>query len=169
MQTTLQKSELIRLINQGFPFEIEVKTEKRKPGIFGYFQKREVITETRSFKIKEPTLHTLDRIALESMEIDTEKYKDEPEYSNYITKNSRLHYKIMAKIIAIAVAENESEEPELEKIFFQCLKPSEVSNIIQLIDITSNLADFMNSTLLVTAAKAHQAKMESVEKEKLPD
>lgn len=74
----------------------------------------------------------------------------------------------MAKIIAIAVAENENQEEELTELFFKALKPSELNQLMQIIDIASNLTDFINSTLLVTAAQAHQAKTASVEEE-LPD
>lgn len=169
MQDTPQKSELLRLINQGFPFEIEIQSEKRKPGLIGYFQKKENFIEKKQFKIKEPTLRTLDRIALASLDIDIEKYRDEENFNNYVKKNSRRHFKIMARVIAIAVAEHENQEKELTECFYKALKPSEIHQLVQMIDIAGNLTDFINSTLLVTAAQAHQAKAESVEKEELPD
>ncbi len=168
MSKDLQKNELIRLINQGFPFEITIKKKERKPGIMGYFQKKVSISETRLFLIKEPTLEILDRIALASLEIDLEKFKDEENYSTYLKKNSRLHYKIMAKIIAISLNVESDEEKKLTELFYKCLHPSELNDLTQIIDIASNFTDFMNSTLLVTAAKAQTAKTESVE-ERLQD
>lgn len=163
MSIDLQKKELIRLINKGFPFEIEVHRKKRKPGFWGYFQKKISEKETRLFLIKEPTLQTLDRIALASLDINIEKFKDEENYSNYLKKNSRLHYKIMAKIIAISLNVESDEEKKLTELFYKCLRPSELNDLTQIIDIASNFTDFMNSTLLVTAAKAQTAKTESVE------
>lgn len=165
MSKDLQKTELIRLINQGFPFEITVHKKNKKPGFWGYFQKKVTEKETRSFLIKEPTLETLDRIALTSLDIDTEKFKDEENFSNYIKKNSRLHYRIMAKIIAISINVETDEEKELTEIFYKSLRPSELNYLVEIIDIASNLTDFLNSTLLVTAAQAHTAKAEIVEEE----
>ena len=78
----------------------------------------------------------------------------------------------MAKVIAIACYDeskhiNESED-DLAEIFFRCLTPSELCQIIELIDIASNHTDFMNSTILVTAAQAQTEKTEIVE-ERLQD
>lgn len=168
MSKDLHKNELTRLINRGFPFQIEVTTKRRNPGIFGYFQSLETIKETKEFVIKEPTLATLDRIALLSLDIDPEKHKDEQDFNNYLKKNNRLHYKIMARIIAVSVAEEEDEEKELTELFYKCLKPSELYQIMQVADLASNHTDFMNSTLLVTAAQAHTARTETVE-ERLQD
>lgn len=172
MSKELQQKELIRLINQGFPFEITIHKKNKKPGILGYFQKKVATSETRLFLIKEPTLATLDRIALASLDIDTEKFKDEEDFNNYLKKTNRLHYRKMAKIIAIACYDkfkhiNETED-DLAEIFFRCLTSSELCQIIELIDIASNHTDFMNSTLLVTAAQAQTAKTEIVE-ERLQD
>lgn len=167
MLKELQKNEIIRLINQGFPFEIIVHKKIKKPGIWGYFQKKVAVSETRLFLIKEPTLATLDRIALESLDIDTDKFKDEEDSINYLKKTNRLHYKKMAKIVAIACYDeakhmNETEE-DLAELFFRCLTPNEINEIMQMIDIASNHLDFMNSTILVTAGQAHTAKTEIVE------
>lgn len=167
--TAIKKNELIRLINDGFPFEIEYTVRKRKPGIFGFFLPKEVVKETRQFLIKEPTLATLDRIALISADINTELFSDEENFNIYLKKNSRLHYKKMANVIAIAVAAPEDDAHALTELFFDALKPSHLLLIIELIDVASNLQDFMTSTLMVTAARAHTAKAESVEKEELPD
>ena len=114
----------------------------------------------------------LDRIALESLDIDTGKFKEEGDSTNYLKKTNRLHYKKMAKIVAIACYDeakhiNETEE-DLAELFFRCLTPSELFQIIEIIDIASNHMDFMNSTLLVTAAQAQTAKTEIVE-ERLQD
>lgn len=165
MSNDLQKKELIRLINKGFPFEITINKKKQKPGLLGYFQKKVTVSETRSFLIKEPTLETLDRIALASLDIDTDKFKNEESFSNYIKKNSRLHYRIMAKIIAISLNVESDEEKELTEIFYKSLRPSELNYLVEIIDIASNLTDFLNSTLLVTAAQAQTAKAEIVEEE----
>lgn len=172
MSKELQQNELIRLINQGFPFEITIYKKIKKPGILGYLQKKVTTSETRLFLIKEPTLATLDRIALASLDIDTEKFKDEKDFNNYLKKTNRLHYRKMAKIIAIACYDeskyiNETED-DLAELFFRCLRPSELKQIIELIDIASNHTDFMNSTILVTAAQAQTAKTEIVE-ERLQD
>ena len=71
----------------------------------------------------------------------------------------------MAKIIAIALNVESDEEKELTEIFYKSLRPSELNYLVEIIDIASNLTDFMNSTLLVTAAQAHTAKAEIVEEE----
>ena len=168
-ETATQKNELVRLINEGFPFEIEITVKRRKPGIFGFFLPKEVLKETRQFLVKEPTLATLDRIALVSADINTDLFSDEENFNMYLKKNSRLHYRKMANVIAIAVAQPGDNINDLTEIFFAALKPSHLLQIIVLIDVASNLQVFMTSTLMVTAAKAHMTKAESVEKEELPD
>lgn len=172
MSKELQQNELIRLINQGFPFEITIHKKIKKPGVLGYFQKKVTTSESRLFLIKEPTLATLDRIALESLDIDNDKFKDEENFTNYLKKTNRLHYKKMAKIIAIACYDeakhiNETED-DLADLFFLSLRPSELFKIVEIIDIASNHLDFMNSTILVTAGQAQTAKTEIVE-ERLQD
>lgn len=167
-ETATKKNELTRLINSGFPFEIEYSVRKRNPGILGFFSPKKSVREKRTFVIKEPTLATLDKIALASMDIDTELFSDEKDFKTYLKKNSQLHFRKMAEIIAISVAADELELKELTELFFSALTPASLLEIIHLIDVASNLQDFMTSTLMVTAARAHTAKAESVEKE-LPD
>ncbi len=163
----LQKREIAKLINQGFTFEIVSLVKKRKPGLLGYFQNKITEKVTSKFIIRELTLIKLDRIALASLDIDVNAYSDE-QLDIYYKKNSRLHLRKMANILAIAVAETPDQEKELTNLFFESLRPSEILQLMNTIDIASNLQDFISSTLLVTATAAQTAKVESVEDE-LPD
>src|SRR5690606_10046538 len=100
------------------------------PGIFGFFLPKEVLKETRQFLVKEPTLATLDRIALVSADINTDLFSDEENFNIYLKKNSRIHYRKMANVIAIAVAQPGDNINELTEIFFAALKPSHLLQII---------------------------------------
>ncbi len=162
MSNNLRQNELLRLIGQGFPFEISVKTKRKKPGILGYFQKRIEVSETRKFLIKEPTLHTLDKIALEALKIDEESLLDSSNISANI--KNRRYFKTMAKIVAITVAKDEKEEKELEELFFKALRPRDLKAIIDIADLASNMPDFTSSILTVTALKK-----ERIESQELPD
>lgn len=125
-------------LSEGFPFRINITYKKRKGGILGYFQKADIVKEARKFVIKEPTLEVLDRIASLSDGIDPGSH-------------DAINYKKMARIIAIAVAEDTAQESSLSKVFFKCLKPSELTQIIEVVDLVSNHTDFMNAALSVTA------------------
>ena len=165
MQELLEKQqkELARLINKGFPFELTVTKKIRKPGLLGFFQKKITVTETRKFSVKEPTLYTLDRIAIEAMEIDKDGLKSS-ELKKYTLE--KRYYNKIARIAAIAVADHEDDEPELEEILFKTLKPSDLRGILDLADIAGNLMDFISSILSVTAVRKNT---ERIEKKELPD
>ena len=162
MDITAQQNELRRLLNSGIPFELSVSKKIRKSGFLGFFKKKIKITEIRKFIIKEPTLQTLDKIALEALKINEKGLEEIDNIGGYIKK--QRYYKTMAKIIAIAVAQNEDEEQELEDIFFKTLKPSDLKMLVDLTDIASNMPDFINSILSVAAVKT-----ERIENQVSPD
>lgn len=47
------------MIGEGITFDVEVTYTRRKPGLLGFFRKREKITEKKVFRVQEPTLATL--------------------------------------------------------------------------------------------------------------
>ena len=83
----LEQSELRLMIQEGVTFDVDVTHYRRKPGFWGYFRKREKVTEKRVFKIEEPTLNTLDRLSALwlQMEIDETRLQ-EADYLNAAKK-----------------------------------------------------------------------------------
>lgn len=155
-----KRREIARLLNHGFDFEVKEIVNVKNPGFFGFLfpkVKKEVV---HVFRIKEPTLSVLDRISLESIDFDESIFNNLENDSDQ-KKYSKVHLKRVAKIIAIMVCGpggRESEIHKLQSLFFKFLRPSEILSIIQLIDIASNLGDFINSTRLLAAANVLEEK-----------
>lgn len=63
----------------------------------------------------------------------------------------------MAKVVAIAVLGNEWDNAEklseLSEFLFRWLKNSSLIELVQVIDLTNNLADFINSIRLLSSAR----------------
>lgn len=179
----LEFNELIKLIGEGFSFKITYTINEKK--WWQFWKKNNLKTVEEDFKIKELTLGILDRISLESVEL---KEEDEQSVdSNYIKTYSRKHYKRVARIIAIAVlgknAEylqknafgdydlvlNEIEIKRLSTKILSVLTPSDISKLLDIIDIESNLGDFINSTRKLTAAKKKTIMTDLVEQKESAD
>ena len=107
--------------------------------------------------MKEPTAYTLDRLSAEYIEltIDEEKIREAPR------QQARLYFqqhgKRMAKIIAIAILGNDWEDEqrltELTDFIFKWTTNSQQHELVQAIDLTNNLADFINSIRLLSSAR----------------
>lgn len=152
-----RRSELIKLVNEGFVFEI-IEHKKIKKNLFAKTQNIEVVHE---FKVKELPYSTLDKISL--LSIDMEVYANE-EDDKILKKEAVNHRLNMCKIIALAVLSinyTDSDYSRLTQLFYKNLKPSDGFRICQLIDIASNLGDFTNSIRLVTAANTVQKEKEA--------
>ena len=177
----LEFNELIKLIGEGFSFKITYTINEKK--WWQFWKKNNLKTVEEDFKIKELTLGILDRISLESVEL---KEEDEQSVdSNYI--KTYKHYKRVARIIAIAVlgknAEylqknafgsydlvlNEIEIKRLSTKILSVLTPSDISKLLDIIDIESNLGDFINSTRKLTAAKKKTIMTDLVEQKESAD
>jgi len=160
-----EKDEIRRLISHGISVLVKhtENTTVRIPrwnNKLGRLFKRKVTTaeeKQREYIIKEPTLFTLDRLSLEYIElqIDESKIKEAPR------QQSRLYFKEynkrMACIVAIAILGNEWEDnkklEELTDFIFKWLTNSQLADLIKVIDLTNNLADFINSIRLISSAR----------------
>ena len=166
-----EQNELRLMIKDGITFDIEVTHYRRKPGILGYFRKREKVTEKRVFKIEEPTLNTLDRLSALwlQMEIDETRLQ-EADYLNAAKKMANKEAKRLAEVVATAVlgedyytaidkggyfkrTENKQELKRLTSLFLHTVKPSELFTLAVLITNVSNLGDFINSIRLMGATR----------------
>ena len=166
-----EQNELRLMIKDGITFDIEVTHYRRKPGILGYFRKREKVTEKRVFKIEEPTLNTLDRLSALwlQMEIDETRLQ-EADYLNAAKKMANKEAKRLAEVVATAVlgedyytaidkggyfkrTENKQELKRLTSLFLHTVKPSELFTLAVLITNVSNLGDFINSIRLMSATR----------------
>lgn len=158
-----EKKEIRLLISNGISFTVdyvESKTVRIPRFSFCKCLKKKVTTsepKQREYVIKEPTLYTLDRLSAEYIEllVDEEKIRETPRQQARIL--FKEHSKRMAKVVAIAVLGNEWEDTdkldELSEFLFKWLKNSTLVELVQVIDLTNNLADFINSIRLLSSAR----------------
>ena len=166
-----EADELRLMIQEGVTFDVEVKQQRRKPGFWGFFKKKETITERKVFKIKEPTLATLDRLSALwlQMEIDETKLQDE-DYLRVAKTLANKESHRLAEAVAVAVLgedyytvtekggyyqrkEDKKALENLTSLFFHSVKPSELFTLAVLITNVSNLGDFTNSIRLMSATR----------------
>lgn len=169
------------MIDEGVDFDVEVTHYRRKPGVFGFFRRREKITETKVFKIKEPTLSTLDRLSYIwlQMEIDETKLNDE-DYLRTARALANKEAAKLAEVVAVAVLgedyyvatydgatyrrkEDKKALRDLTALFYHTLKPSELLTLAIIITNVSNLGDFVNSMRLMSAARTSDPETNRIE------
>ena len=144
-----EKEELNRMIQGGISFELECDAIRKTRGFLG-FPHREITKIKRTFKIEEITLSTLDRIGVESIEldIDEKRIKDGDDSIKVSRQIAIKHAKRMARVVAIAVLGSEWETPkvvrgdivryventkaidELTELFAHAIKPSKMKGCI---------------------------------------
>lgn len=166
-----EQNELRHMINQGLTFDVELTYTRMRPGFFGFFRKRQKITEKRVYKIQEPTLATLDRLSALwlQMEIDETRLGDD----NYLATARQMankEAKRLAEVVAVAVLgedyyditehrgafsykPNEDRLQRLAATFFHAVKPSDLFTLAVLITNASNLGDFISSIRLMSATR----------------
>lgn len=176
-----EQSELRHIINQGLTFDVEVSYTRRRPGLLGFFRKREKITEKKVFRVQEPTLATLDRLSAlwVQMEIDETKLGD----ADYLSTARALAQKEagrLAEVVAVAVLgedyydttehrgafsykPNDDRLQRLASTFFHTVKPSELFNLAVLITNASNLGDFISSIRLMSATRTSDPMVNLIE------
>lgn len=159
------------MIGEGVTFDIEVTHYRRKPGFFGFFRRREKITETKVYTIKEPTLSTLDRLSLLwlQMEIDETKLGDD-DYLSTAKKLASKEAAKLAEVVAVAVLgedyykatfdgttyrrkEDKEALRNLTTLFYHTVKPSDLLTLAIIVTNVSNLGDFVNSIRLMSATR----------------
>lgn len=170
------------MINKGLTFDVEVRIRRRRPGLFGYFRKRETIKEKRVYTVYEPTLATLDRLSAlwVQMEIDETKL-DDGDYLATARTLANKEAKRLAEVVAVAVLgedlynvtgsgaacqyrPDEKKLRELANIFFHSVKPSELFTLAVLITNVSNLGDFISSMRLMSATRTSEPKANRIER-----
>lgn len=180
---TREQSELRQMINEGVTFDVEITYKRRKPGILGYFRKREKITEKKVFRVAEPTLSTLDRLSALWLEmtIDETKLGDE-DYLCTAKKLAAKEAKKLAEVVAVAVLgedyydvtdkggyfirkPNEKRLARLISLFTHTITPSQLLTLAILITNVSNLGDFINSIRLMSATRTSDPITNRVEKQ----
>lgn len=172
-QLEQERNELNTLINKGVTFEVkdtEFEVEKRFFGLIKRYKPKEV---TRTFRIEEMTLATLDRVTSELVEIAI----DENEMKSADTDSMKMartlahkHSLRCARIIAIAVLgedrlvakpgkggirwiEDTKKLDELTSLFARKIKPSILYKLYVLVNTMGNLGDFMNSIRLISTER----------------
>lgn len=163
-----ERNELNTLINKGVSFEvkdIEFETHKR---LWGLIRKKTPKEVTRTYKIEELTLSTLDRLSAEWIEfaIDESAMKS----ADAMKRARGLAYEHAircARIIAIAVlgedrliprpckggmrwVEDTQAIEDLTALFARKIKPSRLYQLCVLINAMCNLGDFLNSIRLMS-------------------
>lgn len=166
-----ERQELNILVNRGVTFELERTIYKKQDGLFGRFKKRIPVIEKLKYKIKEPTLSTLDRISAEQIELAIdERIMSSDAGLSEAKKLTNEHSKRLAKIVALSVLGqdyvitiqegsriryefDEKRLSELTDLFFNNISPSKLMKLTLLINTMSNLGDFMNSIRLMSGAR----------------
>ena len=167
-----EQNELRLMIQEGVTFDVEITHHKRKPGILGFFRKREKVTEKKVFRIKEPTLDTLDRLSALWLQMAVDETKlQETDYLNTAKKLANKEARRLAEVVATAVlgedyyvtvadkggyyrrTEDRKALENLTALFRHTVKPSELFTLAVLITNVSNLGDFINSIRLMSAAR----------------
>lgn len=179
----MEREELNLLVRNGVKFSISTKIRKRKKGLWGFFQKPEIVLETTSYEIHEPTLSILDRLSeiWLDMELDEERLNADSgiiEEAKRLAKKNALN---MARIIAISVLgedyyitevtrtgkvkkyNDDKELDRLTKVFFDAIKPSKLVGLSSTVTNISNLGDFLASMRLMSGARTTQPRKERIE------
>lgn len=180
---TREQTELRKMIGEGVTFDVEITHYTRKPGFLGFFRRRDKITETKVYTIKEPTLATLDRLSLLwlQMEIDETKLGDD-DYLRTARALANKEAKQLAEVVATAVLgedyyiatfdgttyrrmEDRKALRDLTRLFFHTLKPSELLTLAIIITNVSNLGDFVNSMRLMSATRTSEPEATRIEQQ----
>lgn len=143
----LKEGKILEFIENGFPFLVSFKIEKRT---WKFWKKPETTEIIETYKIKELSLSVMERIYFQKKSI--------PDSSNYY---SPKNHKTFCKIIAMAVLGKDLEyakkdifgnfkfkvnKIELEKltnIFHKNLSIDEVKSLMKLVDILHNHGDLL--------------------------
>lgn len=166
-----EQNELRHMINKGLTFDVELTYSRRRPGFFGFFRKREKVTEKRVYTIQEPTLATLDRLSALWLQMDIDEAKlGDDDYLATARKMANQQAKRLAEVVAVAVLgedyydttehrgafaykPNEARLKRLAATFFHAVKPSDLFTLAVLITNVSNLGDFISSIRLMSATR----------------
>lgn len=167
-----ERNELNTLINRGTKFEVEETLLERQKGFFGFFKSRIRSKVKHTFVIQEPTLHVLDLITAESIEmLIDESVMSSKSGMSESKKIAKEHSKRCARVVALAVLGEEyvlaipksngtvkikyddKRLKELTSLFFRAIKPSKLFKLAILVNTMMNLGDFMNSIRLMSGAR----------------
>lgn len=180
-QLEQEQNELRHMINQGLTFDVDITYSRRRPGFFGFFRKREKITEKRTFTIKEPTLATLDRLSALWLELEIDEAKlNGGHYLETARQLTAKQTQRLAEVVAVAVLgedyydttprgsgfqykPNDARLRRLAATFFHAVKPSELFQLAVLITNVSNLGDFISSMRLMSAARTSDPENNRIE------
>lgn len=180
----IEREELNLLIKCGVRFEVTYKVSQRKPGLLGWFKKRETVEKTEAFEIHEPTLSTLDRLSAVWLEMGLDEETLSAGGTSTLVEAKQIashNANRMAEVIAIAVLgedyyineidskgrvkerTDDSELKRLAGIFLHTIKPSKLVGLSEVITNASNLGDFIGSMRLLSGARTTLPRKESIE------
>ena len=166
-----ERAELNTLINKGVSFEVkdtEFDIETRFFGLVKRYKPREV---TRTFKIEELTLATLDRLSAETIEMTIDESEMQSADSMKRARGLAHNHSIRcARVVAIAVlgedrlipvqgkggtrwVEDTARLEDLTSLFARKIKPSVLYKLYVLVNAMCNLGDFMNSIRLIQSER----------------
>lgn len=162
-----ERAELNTLINKGVSFEVKDTEFEVQKKFFGLIKRHIPHEVTRTFKIDELTLSTLDRISAETIELTIDESLMKSDDSMKRARGLAHKHSIRcARIIAIAVLgedrlipihgkggtrwiEDTKRLEKLTSLFARKIKPSVLYKLYVLVNAMCNLGDFMNSIRLM--------------------
>ena len=167
-----ERNELNTLLGRGTKFEVEDIVLERQKGFLGRFKRRIPVKIKHTFVIQEPTLHVLDLITAESIEmLVDENVMSSKSGMSEAKKITKEHSKRCARVVALAVLGqdyilsipksngivktqyDETRLKELTSLLFRTIKPSKLFQLAILVNTMMNLGDFMNSIRLMSGAR----------------
>jgi hypothetical protein len=184
----MERAELNLLVQNGIQFNVTTKIRKRKKGIKGFFGSKEIVEETFTYGINEPTLNTLDRISEMSLKMAINEDELKGDGGDVLSKTKKLAKENagnLARIIAVAVLgedyyiteishtaggtmkikrhKNDEKLNSLTDLFFHSIKPSQLMQLASIVTSISNLGDFLVSMRLLSDARTTTPRKESIE------
>ena len=169
-----EQEELNLLLERGLAFTVTVRKSRNR--ILG---KRKTWDEERRYIISQPTLATLDRLAVEQLALDLDEAKLTGADMDAMAEARRLAHENaerMARIVAIAVlgediwdkkrgrrVENEQRLATLTDELYHSINPKKLQDLCTAIMQMANLGDFCISMRLMSAQRTTEPMKDRVE------
>ena len=155
-----QKEVLKRIIEKGIKFSIDRTVKVHPKGMFGFLRPKVHKQVTEEYAIKEVTLGVLDRCSEIWLKFKLSELEglEDSKAVDAAYELAHRHTKELAKVLAILVVGEEyycdkewgnKEIARLTELFYQYIKPSQVSDLALFINTASGLVDFVNSMRLM--------------------
>ena len=155
-----QKKVLQTIIEKGIKFSVEHTVKVRRKGLFGFMRPKVHEQVKEEFVIVQPTLGVLDRCSEVWLKFKLSELEglEESKAMDAGYELAHRHARDLALVLATLIVGEEyycdkewgeKEIKRLTELFYQSIKPSQVSDLAIFINTASGLVDFVNSMRLM--------------------